>query len=177
MDNLSGYGERVHEEHDELGVVYALYVMPDDAEVRGNALASGDDVIDEACEREILERLESGNIWAWASVACVAEFRGHRGVDTLGCCSYASTADFIASGDYWDDMKRTAKDELVKVLKSASVALVELAGGDKGNGKRVSRAIRDGDGDGDGSGRLATETRTEIRKQISDGDGSLEVSK
>jgi len=112
---------RVHSETDTRGVRYDLFIEQDDLSVRGNALASGDDAQDRACEDEILERLEAGDVWAWASVEVRASFDGFEASDYLGGCSYRDTADFLAGG-YYEDMKAEALASLIGSLEGACKA-------------------------------------------------------
>lgn len=100
-------------------VTYTLDVQPEDIPVRGNALASGDDEEDRRAEDEIIERLEAGDVWAWASVVVRAEWNGFVGRDYLGGCSYANEDDFKAPGGYYDDMKQQALDDLHREVRSA----------------------------------------------------------
>lgn len=100
-------------------VTYTLDVQPEDIPVRGNALASGDDEEDRRAEDEIIERLEAGDVWAWASVVVRAEWNGFVGQDYLGGCSYANEDDFKAPGGYYDDMKKRALDDLYAQVRSA----------------------------------------------------------
>ena len=121
------YGEMVHSETDTLGIEYRLFIDRDDLEVRGNALASGDDDEDRAAEDEINERLDRGDVWAWASVAVEAHFMGCKGSDHLGGCSYRDTTDFIQPGGwYWDDMKAEAKADLIRSAEIGSKAYAAL---------------------------------------------------
>jgi hypothetical protein len=104
-------------------IEYRLYATQDDLQVRGNALVSGDDDDDRQAEDEIIERLESGDVWAWASVKveAVIEVDGEEitGEDYLGACSYADYRDFIEPGGYYDDMKVEAKNDLRQTLWTA----------------------------------------------------------
>lgn len=97
-------------------------VEQDELEVRGNALASGDDAADRACEDEIIRRLESGDVWAWAWVECVArcEVDGivFEGSDSLGACSYDSRADFMRDA-YAKGMRERAIDDMRESMKHA----------------------------------------------------------
>lgn len=90
-----------------------LEVFQDDVDVRGNALASGDDAVDRECEDEILERLSRGDVWAWCTVVieCTCDKCGATGRDSLGCCSYADEKDFSQSG-YYADMCDAALAEM-----------------------------------------------------------------
>jgi len=97
----------------------------DEIEVRGNALASGDDAADRECEDEILARLERGDVWAWAAVTVRVTWtapsgRQYRGEDHLGACSYRDERDFREPGGYFDDMVGEA-------LSRLNVELAELA--------------------------------------------------
>lgn len=111
----------------DLRGVVTLVAEQDDAPVRGNAAASGDDAYDKEVEDAILARLDRGDVWAWASVKVSARLGGCEGVDYLGCCSYDSEADFRRPGDYFDDMVVRAKDELAKELHDAQENTAELA--------------------------------------------------
>lgn len=119
------YGELVHTETDAQGIEYQLYVTQDETPVKGNVLASGDDAKDRRAEDDVLARLDAGEVWAWASVTCRAVAHGsgkdciYDGRDHLGGSSYKDLAEFIAPGGYWEDMKNTAKDELLRVLADA----------------------------------------------------------
>lgn len=95
---------------------YTLAAEPEAIEVKGNAMASGDDLFDKATEDQIIQRLDVGDLWAWCFVKVTAsvEFEGQtfEGIDTLGACSYANEADFCQPGGYWDDMQANALDDL-----------------------------------------------------------------
>lgn len=71
-----------------LKIDFKLIVEQDDMPVRGNALASGDDELDRKTEQEIIDRLDNGDVWAWAQVSIRASWAGFRGDDHLGGCSY-----------------------------------------------------------------------------------------
>ena len=88
-------------------VTFSIECQDEWEQVAGNAMASGDDKVDE-CNAEIYRQLDSGNEWAWCCVRVVAEWNGLEGDDYLGCCSYASEADFRVEGGYYDDMKNSA---------------------------------------------------------------------
>ena len=92
-----------------------VVVEQDIERVHGNAY-----VEDEA---DILRRLDSGDVWAWACVKVVAtleiddtQYRGES--EWLGACSYESEKDFRAPGGMFDDMKKTALDELCAQLQN-----------------------------------------------------------
>lgn len=116
-------------------VSYMLDVQQDEIDVRGNALASGDDAEDQAAEDAILARLNDGDVWAWAVVTVraklVVDGVTFVGMDMLGGCSYADEADFRTPGGYYDDMRQQALDD----LKARLVADVQRA-------KTASKALR-----------------------------------
>lgn len=98
-------------------VQYELDCLEDDTQVRGNAMASGDDDFDKKIEDEILSRLESGDLWAWCTVRVTATWKGIIGTDYLGACSYKNEKDFKAKGGYYQDMKNQAFDDLIRQIK------------------------------------------------------------
>ena len=84
-------------------IEFNIEILPEDyIEVRGNAMASGDDAFDKECEDKILKRLEQGDIYAWCIITVKATIDGINleGTDHLGC---VSCHDF-------DDAKNVAKD-------------------------------------------------------------------
>lgn len=97
-------------------VNFALTVEEETMEVRGNALASGDDKLDKEYEDEIIRRLKNGDIWAWASVCVAAHWKGISGIDWLGNCSYKDEEDFKQSGGYYESMKQQSYDDLIAKL-------------------------------------------------------------
>jgi hypothetical protein len=93
-------------------VRFILEVEQDESPVRGNAMASGDDALDKQVEDEIIERLNDGDVWAWAQVTVTAQFGPLEGHDYLGGCCYKDEEDFKQPGGYWEDMKQRAIDDL-----------------------------------------------------------------
>lgn len=88
-----------------------ISAVQDDCPVRGNASAI-DPQTDLEIENEILERLDAGNVWAWASVEVQVTLEsGQTGRAYLGCCSYANERDFIESSGYFDDLVREALED------------------------------------------------------------------
>ena len=86
--------------------------LPEDAPVRGNAMASGDDEYDRQVEDNILAKLEY-EPWAWCTVRVRGQWRGLSADDYLGCCSYDGETDFTGpSNDYYDQMRQTVIDGL-----------------------------------------------------------------
>lgn len=98
-------------------VQFTLEVKQEDILVRGNAVISGDNAVDKKVEDEIIDRLENGDVWAWASVCVRAEWKGIEGVDYLGCCCYKDENDFKQPGGYYEDMKKEAFAELLQKVK------------------------------------------------------------
>lgn len=94
-------------------VEYRIEVEQDDQPVRGNALDSGDPDYDKKVEGEIIERLERGDVWAWALVRVVAFVPGYglEGDDHLGGCTYENEERF-KSGGYYPHMIDAARAEL-----------------------------------------------------------------
>lgn len=103
-------------------IEYEIEVLPEDTEVRGNCMASGDDDFDKECEDKIIADLEAGNVWAWCTVKVTASVGGLEGTDYLGCCSYKDEEDF-REGTYYESMKEMAVDELhAKIAEAFRVA-------------------------------------------------------
>lgn len=105
---------------------YRIEVLPEDIEVRGNLIASGDETYDRNLENEVLARLERGDEWAWCVVRVIASADGFEGDAYLGGCSYRDEADFKAPGGYFEDMKNEAKADLLETLRHASETLHRL---------------------------------------------------
>lgn len=99
------------------GICLRLTIEPDDTPVEGNAMCSGDDAADAEYEREIIERLEDGDYWAWASVTVRARFKSLEGFDYLGSCDYEGFDDFAAEDGYLPQMVSEAIDDLIKNAK------------------------------------------------------------
>lgn len=120
------------------GFVIDLHAEQDDCQIRGNALAIGDDEQDKAAEDEIIARLDNGDVWAWASVRVTVSHPAWpeiEGVDHLGACSYRDEADFTTPDGYYPDMvsqalrqwhalaSETLTDDAVKALGAAAEIL------------------------------------------------------
>jgi hypothetical protein len=106
-------------------VEFTIEAEQDDIPVRGS-FASGDDEKDEELAKEILARLDRGDVWAWASVKVTAMWKDWKGVDYLGACSYESEADFKQDDGYYGDMKARALEDLNKSLAKCAADLAEL---------------------------------------------------
>ena len=83
----------------------------EDTPVRGNAIDSGDDAQDKACEDSILKRLDNGDIWGWCCVEVKGTIAGLSTSNYLGGCSYANESDF-RKGGYFKDMCTTVQADL-----------------------------------------------------------------
>jgi len=68
------------------------------------------EIINKACD----------NIWAWCTIKLEVYFKGLKGVDYLGCCSYDSEKEFKENSGYYDDMVKNAYNDLIKQLESFS---------------------------------------------------------
>jgi len=105
---------------DESKVKYHLEVSQDDQDVRGNVLASGCDECDKRAEDEVIDRLDNGDVWAWALVRVVATYEGIDDIEGdayLGCCVYYGPGDFKANSCYYEDLKLEACNELREKLE------------------------------------------------------------
>ena len=110
---------------DDSKVSYELECHPEDAPIRGNAMASGDDDFDREVENKILAELKARNGWAWCTVRVVARYEGVDGIfgdNWLGCCSYAGREAFLKC-PYYDDMCAEAKADLYQYLESHIICL------------------------------------------------------
>ena len=96
-------------------VTFTLKVEQDFSDFRGH-FETDEGKPDAKLEREIAERLERGDVWAWADVSVTASFEGVEGLpDTLCGCCYESEAQFRADG-YFEDMKTQAYRNLLSAL-------------------------------------------------------------
>jgi hypothetical protein len=93
--------------------------------VRGNAMASGDDALDKQVEDEIIARLNSGDVWAWASVCVKVTYLGLEAEEYLGGCCYEGENDFIKNSGYYDDMVAAAIDDLNRQAQQMKAALCD----------------------------------------------------
>jgi hypothetical protein len=103
----------------ESQIEYLIECLPEDIQIEGNAMASGDADDDKRVEDSIREQLNNGNEWAWCTVKVTAFIPGTgiEGTDYLGCCSYKSESDFKRDG-YYKDMCAQAKADLLKRVKN-----------------------------------------------------------
>lgn len=108
-------------------VTFSISIEGDDTPIRGNALASGDDIEDRECEEQIKKRLNDGDLWAWCTVFVTARWRQHEAIETLGCRSYDDEKDF-KKGGYYDDMCETALDALNAEIEAEATELAAKDG-------------------------------------------------
>lgn len=109
-----------------MSITIEIIAEQDDTPVRGNALASDDVAADRACEDEILARLDSGDVWAWAFVRVRVTCGDFAAEDSLGNCNYADESDF-KRGPYYADMLANALDNLQAQLDAAAKLAKTLA--------------------------------------------------
>jgi hypothetical protein len=98
-------------------VTFSIAIEPEDLPIIGNAMASGDDDLDIACEKDIIRRLDSGNPWAWCCIRVTASWEGFSANEYLGACSYQDEEDFKSDG-YYDSMCQEALTALNAELLS-----------------------------------------------------------
>lgn len=102
-------------------ITYEFSYQQDDSPVRGNAMVSGDDTVDKACEDEIIERLSRGDETAWAVVTIWARFTNngkvYTGQTALGACSANDVQglkdlakDYQLEADALEALKENMKD-------------------------------------------------------------------
>lgn len=94
----------------ENDVKIELIAEYDHIPVRGNAIDSGDSEYNKHVEDQIIDRLESGDVWAWASVEVRATYKGLTASTYLGACCYADEQDFINDGYYQDMVNEVVED-------------------------------------------------------------------
>jgi len=96
---------------DEVEFTYTLEV--DDVPIEGNAMASGDDSVDQECYAWIRRELAHGNYAAWGSVLVTAAWKGFRGTAGLGGCSYETEKAL------WADLRTELEDEALDDLNAS----------------------------------------------------------
>lgn len=100
------------------GVEYSLDIESDDCEVAGSF---GSDAESKAMVATIIERHNSGDIWAWFQVRVKAEWRGIVGYSSwLGGCSYESESDYKTNSGYYTDQCSEALDSIRNQLNYAT---------------------------------------------------------
>jgi hypothetical protein len=122
---------------------YSLEVSQDETPVRGNAMASGDADDDREVEDAILNRLDGGDVWAWAFVTVAARLpAGPKQPDwvgkaSLGGCSYKDEEEFRRD-DYCSQLEHEAFEDLLRNVRfakkrgeAASALLAEIPGSEE----------------------------------------------
>jgi hypothetical protein len=109
---------------EENEVEFTVECRPENESIEGNAMASGDEKIDDEANAWVREQLASGNPWAWCTVKITAEWRGYTGVDYLGCCSYKSEEDF-KNDCYFEAVKSNALEDLNREVAAFLGAVAE----------------------------------------------------
>lgn len=107
------------------GVVFGFTIEGEDTPLKGNVLASGDEEEDRLAEQHIHDALRRGNQWAWCCIRVTARWQGFTGVDSLGCCSFASREDFALSGEL-EHMEECALHDLNAQLQAMVEKLSKL---------------------------------------------------
>jgi hypothetical protein len=105
-------------------VEITLECLPEDCPLEGN-VSCIDDETDAANIAYVREQLESGNDWAWFTARVTVHWRGFEGSDVLGCCSYASEAEFLKCG-YYSDMVDEALHMLNESVARANLDIASL---------------------------------------------------
>lgn len=95
-------------------IEWSIKVFPEDIPIRGNCSAISEEV-DRETEEWIIDQLERGNVWAWARVRVMGQFKWLTADSYLGACSYYDQKAF-EEGGYFDDMKEEIRWELQKEL-------------------------------------------------------------
>lgn len=113
-----------------MDIWYRITAEQDDQPVRGNIIDSGDEKFDKEVEDSAIQRLDDGDVWAWAVVTVTASVvvNGERfeGRAYLGGCSYKDVEDFKEQNDYAIQMEQEAREDLLDALRR-SVARGEIA--------------------------------------------------
>ena len=94
------------------------------------AFATGELLEDARLESDIQRSLDQEDLWAWCCVKVIAEWREFRGLDCLGCCSYANETAFKEDG-YYKDMCCQALADLNETIAGQFENMKCLIEGDK----------------------------------------------
>jgi hypothetical protein len=105
-------------------IKYSLNVEPETDVTPEDSFATGDEAQDAEICKEIRDRLEPGDVWAWCYIVVTAEMDLGNGLvfsgrDSLGGCSYDNQEDFLKC-PYYTDMKTAARNELVENMKATA---------------------------------------------------------
>lgn len=106
-------------------VRFTVEIEPEDMPIEGNAMASGDDAVDQECYDWIRSELDRGNDAAWCCAHVRATWEGFHGDAYLGGCSYRSERELWEHN--CDAMKQEALDALNERVRSALSSLEALS--------------------------------------------------
>lgn len=112
-------------------VTFEVTTEPEDLEVRGNVLSSGDDDYDKEYEDRVLARLDRGEVEAWCCVAVKATWKGFHGTEYLGGVTLSeddTQADLAVLVDE-HGMKESALASLNQAIGAVAAELDELIEG------------------------------------------------
>lgn len=115
-------------------IEYKLQIEPEDSPLWGNLARTDDVALDTLYENEIMNRIESGDDWAWCRVHVTAQIGQSSflpdirltGDAYLGGCTYGNESQFRESPCF-EDMKAEALENLLTQLRAASVAYAEIS--------------------------------------------------
>jgi len=99
-------------------VLFKVDAGVSDIPIIGNCSAI-DEETDKAMAEFIVKELLAGNKWVWCDIIVTASWKGFKGHDNLGACSYKDEKDFCEPGGYFDDMKSEALKMLNAVVFNA----------------------------------------------------------
>ena len=133
-DAIRGYSFVDIEE--ETGHEYPTKLEPSEIE---DILAYGYD--DEVPYKEIIERANNGDEWAWCTVHVICKWTDddgeeYTGDDYLVGVSAKSSSDFKMNGGYYEDMKQQAYDEMIKSMPAPTAMKLP---GIEGRKARIAR--------------------------------------
>jgi hypothetical protein len=107
------------------GLEITVTAIQDEIPVRGNAIVSGDDALDKQVEDKIIDRLNDGDVWAWASVCVKVTYLGLEAKEYIGGSCYEDENDFVKNSGYYDDMVAAAIDDLNRQAQQMKAALCD----------------------------------------------------
>lgn len=105
-------------------VKITISCLPEDEHPK-NCFALDDPEEEAKLVQEILDKFER-NVWAWCCIRVRVAWNGHYADEYLGCCSYESEEDFVASDYYYPHMVDAALKELNKDLQAEYAQLQAL---------------------------------------------------
>lgn len=97
-------------------VQFEILIEDEDHSPRGS-FASGDEEADEETVKEIIWRLDHGDLWAWCQVCVKATWGDFSAKTWLGACSYKNEQDFIRDSGYYDSMCEESLEALNQKIR------------------------------------------------------------